>query len=190
MVVPTTSQSCSDCDPTCGAVLMKFTLLSGGRVYPSAATTRIGPDHVSRAETICTIESEATGLVAVCTAPPTPKTPPVVATAKVGRDNFWSGGGAFSRKTADRATCIIALFGPRMTPMAVTPPDGFDAVLRLKRNAGLQGDQGKSRGPAGPCQQENGSESESPQGHPAASFESTTVKRRAGRESSSRLICL
>jgi hypothetical protein len=169
---------------------MKFTLLSWGRVYPSAATARIGPDHVRRAETICTTKSEATGLVAVCIAPPTPKTPPVVATAKVGRDNFWSGGGAFSRKTADRATCIIALFGPRMTPMAVTPPDGFDAVLRLKRNAGLQGDQGKSRGPAGPCQQENGSESESPQGHPAASFESTTVKRRAGRESSSRLICL
>ena len=177
MVVPTTSQSCSDCDPTGGAVLMKFTLLSGRRVYPSAATTRIGPDNVRRAETICTIKSEATGLVAVCTAPPTPKTPPVVATAKVGRDNFWSGGGAFSRKTAERATCIIALFGPRMTPMAVTPPDGFDAVLRLKRNAGLQGDQGKSRGPAGPCQQEDGSESESPQAHPAASFESTTVKR-------------
>lgn len=162
-------------DLRCGA--HEIHLLRGGRVYPSAATARIGPDHVRRAETICTIESEATGLVAVCTAPPTPKTPPVVATAKVGRDNFWSGGAAFSRKTADRATCIIALFGPRMTPMAVTPPDGFDAVLRLKRNAGLQGDQGKSRGPAGPCQQENGSESESPQAHPAASFESTTVKR-------------
>ena len=177
MVVPTTSQSCSDCDPTCGAVLMKFTLLSWGRVYPSAATTRIGPDNVRRAETICTIKSEATGLVAVCVAPPTPKTPPVVATAKVGRDNFWGGGGVFGSKTAGRATCVIALFGPRITPMAVTPPDGFDAVLRLKRNAALQGDQGKSRGPAGPCQQENGSESESPQAHPAASFELTTVKR-------------
>jgi hypothetical protein len=156
---------------------MKFTLLSWGRVYPSAATTRIGPDNVRRAETICTIESEATGLVAVCVAPPTPKTPPVVATAKVGRDNFRGGGGVFGSKTAGRATCVIALFGPRITPMAVTPPDGFDAVLRLKRNAALQGDQGKSRGPAGPCQQENGSESESPQVHPAASFELTTVKR-------------
>ena len=65
--------------------------------------------------------------IAVCVAPPAPKTTPMVATAKVGRDNFGGGGTVFTSKTTGGA--IYGCHRPvrrRITPMAVTPPGGFD----------------------------------------------------------------
>jgi hypothetical protein len=91
----------------------------------------------------------------------------MIATAKVGRDNFGGGGTVFIRKATGS---VVAPFAPKITPVAVTPPGGFNNVLQLKRNPGLHGDQWRSSGRASPSQQNNTSESESPQSHTTASL--------------------
>jgi hypothetical protein len=114
---------------------MLFTLLSRRRVYPSAATTRVGTDNFRRGETVCTIKakSNVTCLIAICVAPRAPKTTPMVATTKVRRDNFGGGGTVFTIKTTGGAIYGIAItvapVAPRITPIAVTPPGGFDVTM-------------------------------------------------------------
>jgi hypothetical protein len=79
---------------------------------------RVGSEHPQK-ETVCTIKikSDPTGLIAVCVAPPAPKTPPVVAETKVGRNNFGGGGTVFISKTTGSAICVIAPFAPKIAPI-------------------------------------------------------------------------
>ena len=139
--VLTTSQSCRDCDPTPEAVVITFILLSGRRVYPSAAAMKVGPGHVGTSETIRAVRAEhdAIGLVATCCGPPAPGTAPMVATAEVGHDNV--GGGTVFAKSATAGAFRVVGLVPGVTSMAMTPTDGFDTVLRLDRNAGVHCEQ-------------------------------------------------
>jgi hypothetical protein len=57
----------------------------------------------------------------------------MVATTKVRRDNFGGGGTVFTIKTTGGAIYGIAItvapVAPRITPIAVTPPGGFDVTM-------------------------------------------------------------